>query len=140
MPNDYQRAGPVFERFLEEARDALDLTTRNQTYTVVEGVFRTFRRRLSVEEGLRFADTLPAVLRALFVEEWDISVPPVAYAERKVLEEEVAGLRRHHNFAPHGSIRAVARALRRFVDEQRFDQVLASLGDEARAFWSVEAD
>ena len=65
MPNEYQRAGEIFDRFLEDACIALDLTTRNQPYTTVQGVLLAFRRRLTVAEGLRFADALPAVLRKL---------------------------------------------------------------------------
>ncbi len=138
MPNEYQRAGEIFDRFLEDARVALDLTTRNQTYTTVQGVLLAFRRRLTVAEGLRFADALPAVLRAMFVKNWDIEVQPVAFSSREEMTEEVCSLRRHHNFSPANAIEGVARALRAHVDEKAFDAMLETLPDGAAAFWDVE--
>ncbi|WP_346909531.1 DUF2267 domain-containing protein [uncultured Roseibium sp.] len=137
MPDDYQRAGQIFESFLEDARIALDLTTRNQTYTTVQGVLLAFRRRLTVAEGLRFANELPAVLRALFVKDWDIEVLPVPFSSREDMMEEVQALRRHHNFSPANAIDGVARALRAHVDEKAFDAMLQSLPEGAVAFWEV---
>ncbi|AXS38910.1 DUF2267 domain-containing protein [Breoghania sp. L-A4] len=138
MPDEYQRAGQIFDRFLHDAGAALDLTTRNQTYTVVQSVLLVFRRRLTITQGLRFADELPAVLRALFVKEWDVAAPPMPFAGRDVLSEEVRMLRRHHNFAPPTAIRDVARALRGHVDARGFDVMLATLPREAAAFWSSD--
>ena len=135
MPNEYQRAGQMFEHFLEDARRELGVATRNQTYTIVQSVFLVFRRRLSVEEGLRFANELPAVLRALYVKDWDVGLMPAPFAGPEALAEEVRALRRHHNFAPVTAIGDVARALRRHVDVQAFDAVLAELPDGAAAYW-----
>lgn len=137
MPNEYQRAGEIFDRFLEDARVILDLTTRNQTYTAVEGVLLAFRRRLTVAEGLRFADALPAVLRALFVKDWDIEAQPVAFSSREEMTDEVRALRRHHNFSPANATDGVARALRAHVDEKAFDAMLRTLPEEAVAFWET---
>ncbi|MBD1545929.1 DUF2267 domain-containing protein [Roseibium aggregatum] len=137
MPDEYQRAGQIFEGFLEDARIALDLTTRNQTYTTVQGVLIAFRRRLTVAEGLRFANELPVVLRALFVKDWDIEAPPVPFSSREDMTEEVCSLRRHHNFSPANAIEGVARALRTHVDETVFDAMLGTLPEGAVAFWEV---
>jgi uncharacterized protein (DUF2267 family) len=43
----------------------------DRPYTMTQGVFQVFRRRLNVTEALRFADTLPPVLRAIFVADWN---------------------------------------------------------------------
>ncbi|WP_417681556.1 DUF2267 domain-containing protein [Roseibium sp.] len=135
MPNEYQRAGEIFDRFLEDARVALDLTTRNQTYTTVQGVLFAFRRRLTVPEGLRFANELPVVLRALFVKDWDVDEVPVAFSSREEMTKEVQALRRHHNFSPANAIEGVARALRAQVDGKAFDAMLETFPDGAKAFW-----
>ena len=137
MPDDYQRAGPVFESFLQDARVALDLSTRNQTYTTVQGVLLAFRRRLTLAEGLRFANELPAVLRAMFVKDWDLEVPPVPFSSREEMTAEVCSLRRHHNFSPANAIEGVARALRAHVDQKAFDAMLKTLPEGAVAFWEV---
>jgi uncharacterized protein (DUF2267 family) len=135
MPNEYQRAGEIFDRFLEDARIALDLTTRNQTYTTVQGVLFAFRRRLTVAEGLRFANELPAVLRAMFVKDWAAKAQPVPFSSREEMTEEVRALRRHHNFSPANAIEGVARAVRAHVDEKAFDVMLRTLPEGAAAFW-----
>lgn len=138
MPMDYQHASERFERFLDDARAALGLATRNQAYTTVQAVLLVFRRRLTVRDGLRFADVLPAVLRALFVADWDPDAPPRPFDSREALTAEVRALRTHHNFSPETAIRDVAGALRRTVDAEAFAQVLATLPDGAREFWRVD--
>lgn len=55
IPMELQHASEDFERFLADARDISGLTTRNQTYTMVQGVLQTFRRRLSLQDAIRFA-------------------------------------------------------------------------------------
>ena len=138
MPQHYQRAGEAFDAFLREARDELGHATRNQTYTTVEGVLLAFCRRLTVAQGLRFADALSAVLRAMFVANWNMSEPPVPFGSREAMTAEVKALRRDHNFAPETAIRDVARALARHVDATDFKAVMARLPKEAQAFWNAE--
>ena len=138
MPQQYQRAGEAFDAFLQDARDELGHATRNQTYTTVEGVLLAFRRRLTVEQGLRFADALPPVLRAMFVAGWTTSEPPAPFAAREAMTAEVKALHRDHNFAPDTAIRDVARALAKHVDATNFEAALATLPEQAWAFWNAE--
>ena len=137
MPQEYQIAAQRFEAFLADAGDALGLATRNQTYTVVEAVLLTFRRRLTAEQVLVFADGLPPMLRAIFVAGWRAGEPPADFADRAAMEREVRALRRNHNFAPEGSIAKVAGSFFRHVDTVRFDKALAGLSPEAKAFWEA---
>lgn len=137
VPSAYQRASLDFEAFLVDARECAGLVTTNQAYTMVEGVFRTFRRRLTVAEGLAFADVLPPVLRALFVEGWDTSAPAQPFASREAMTAEVQALRAAHNFSPANAIACVAAALRRHVPHERLEQVLAQLPAGARPFWAA---
>lgn len=137
IPLDLQHATEDFDRFLADARDTAGLGTRNQAYTMVDGVLRVFRRRLTLEEAIRFAGVLPPVLRAMFVADWDPAEPRLPFTERAAMTNEVQALRRNHNFAPPSAIRDVAAALRRQVDEDRFDRVLATLPEGAAGFWAV---
>lgn len=137
MPLEYQHASDDFERFLDEARERADLTTRNQTWTMVDAVFRVFRRRLTVAEGLRFAEALPPILRAMFVVDWDIEAAPLAFGSREALTREVQAVRPHHNFAPDTAIACVAAALRARVEPGAFEAVLAGLPKGARDFWAA---
>ena len=135
MPNEYQHASDDFDRFLVEVCAEADLATRNQAYTVVDGVLRAFRRWLEPRDAIRFAGVLPPVLRALFVADWDPDEPRRAFGDRAEMTREVQGLRPHHNFAPPGAIRDVAAALRRSVDGAALDAVLATLPEGATEFW-----
>jgi hypothetical protein len=69
---------------------------------------------------------LPAVLRAVFVADWNPEEPRRPFEDRAVMTQEVRALRADHNFAPETAIQDVARALRRHVDEAAFDRVLES--------------
>lgn len=136
IPMDIQHASADFERFLADAREVSGLTTRNQTYTMVQGVLTAFRRRLSVAEVVRFAGALPPVLRAIFIAGWDPETPPRPFADTEAVTREAQDLRRDHNFAPDTCIADVATALRRHVDAAAFDRVLSTLPPEAATFWS----
>ena len=135
IPIEYQHASKAFERFLADALDASGLATRNQAYTMVQAVFQTFRRRLQVSEAIRFASVLPPLLKALFIDDWDIAEPIRPFENRAAMTKEVQSLRRDHNFAPDSAIHDVAIALRRNVDEAELDRVLAQLPDGAAAYW-----
>lgn len=137
LPMEYQHASESFEKFLSDAKDALGLSTRNQTYTTVEAVLLVFRRRLDVREALRFADTLPPILRAIFVSGWDIDAPKRPFGSRAEMTAEVQALRPHHNFSPDSAIRDVASALRKAVDAPEFERVLATLPEDARDYWRI---
>ena len=136
VPMEYRRASAEFEAFLAEAADAAGLATRNQAFTMVEGVFTTFRRRLTAAEGIAFVQVLPPMLRALFVTGWEPEAAPSASWDQDVLAREVQALREHHNFAPETAIADVAAVLRRHVDAEAFAQVLDRLPAAAGAFWS----
>ena len=135
MPMDYAHAQEAFEAFLRDAKEELDLTTRHQTFTAVEGVLLVFRSRLTAEEALAFAGVLPPVLRAIFAAGWDIEAPKKPFADHEAMNAEVRRHRQHHNFAPDRAIERVSAALLKHVDEARFRAVLEGIGPEAFRFW-----
>ena len=137
VPAEYQRATDDFYKLLTDARDSAGLTTTNQAYTMVQGVLQAFRRRLEVNEAIRFLSVLPVGARALFVAEWDVNEPKRPFEDRAVMTKEVQALRAEHNFAPETAIRDVASALRRNLDEAAFDRVLATLHRGATEFWQL---
>ena len=140
MPWSYRHATKDWQAFLADAQDQLGTPTDHTTYTAVQGVLLTFRRRLSVAQGLAFAQVLPAVLRAIFIDSWDTDAAPRPFDSREVLEAEARSLRPHHNLTPDAPIAGVAWALRRAVDQAQLDRVLARLPAGAAAFWAVEVD
>lgn len=137
IPVEYQRATDHFHDFLADARDAAGLETVNQSYTMAQGVLRVFRRRLEIGDAIRFANVLPAGIRALFVADWDPGEERGRFEDTAAMTEEVQGLRPLHNYAPEDSIAAVARALRKHADNDALDRVLATLPEGAREFWQA---
>jgi uncharacterized protein (DUF2267 family) len=137
VPPEYQRATDHFYMLLTDVRDSAGLTTTNQAYTVLQGVFQVFRRRLDLKDALRFVSVLPVGARALFVAEWDTDEPRLDFEERALMTLEVQALRAEHNYAPETAIRDVAVALRRNVDQTAFERVLAMLPRGAAEFWRV---
>ncbi len=135
VPAEYERASAHFYELLVEARELAGLGSTHQAYTMVQGVLQTFRRRLTCEEAIAFANLLPVALRALFVTDWDTQAAVVPFADRATLTEEVHALRREHNFSPPSAIQDVAHALRKRVDEAKFDALLATLPAGAVAYW-----
>ena len=135
VPPQYQRATDDFFAFLSEARDQAGLVTTNQAYTMVQGVLQTFRRRLSLPDAIRFVGVLPAVVRALFVADWDPDEPQLPFGNLEAMTAEVQALRPNHNFAPKTAIRDVTVALRKHVDSATFDALLATLPAGAAEFW-----
>ncbi|MCB1338518.1 MAG: DUF2267 domain-containing protein [Maritimibacter sp.] len=140
MPWTYRHATKDWQAFLADAKEGLGLTSDNMTFTAVQGVLLAFRRRLTPSEVTAFADLLPAVLRALFVAEWDPEAPPLPWPERALLEAEVRAHRPDHNLTPDHPIAPVAAALRRATRGPDLDRVLARIGPEAQAFWAVRPD
>ena len=59
MPWTYRQASREWQAFLGDARDAMDLSSDNVTFTAVQGVCLAFRRRLTPQQAVDFAQVLP---------------------------------------------------------------------------------
>ena len=140
MPWAIRHATKDWQAFLTDVKDRMDLTSDNSAYTAVDAVLQVFRRRLSVEEAIAFAQILPACLRALFVQDWNVTATPVPFATRDEMRREAQAVRKDHNLTPDHAIEAVAWALRRHVRQRDLDDFLAQLPRGATDFWHVETD
>lgn len=135
IPMEYRQASADFDHFILDARDIAGLQTTNQAYTMVQAVLQTFRRRLEISDALLFANALPPVLRAIFIDDWDLEEPIMPFSGRVAMTREVQAFRGDHNLSPDTTIADVAAALRRNVDEAVLDRVLARLPQGAVDFW-----
>lgn len=138
MPWTYRHASREFRSFLDDVQERLNLSSDNMAYTAVDGVFHAFRRRLTAAQGLRFAEVLPSVLRAIFVAGWHPVDAPPPFGTRTEMTREAQSLRPHHNLTPDNAIEATAWALRRHVREDDLDRALAGLPPGAAEFWHVD--
>lgn len=134
MPWTYRHASREWRAFLDDARERMDLVSDNSAYTAVDAVFQVFRRRLTAQQGLDFADVLPSIPRAIFVAGWRIR-EPVPFTDRAALTAEVKAVRPDHNLTPDNAIEATAWAVRRCTNRIDLERVLAGLPDGARDFW-----
>lgn len=139
VPKDYRHASEDFLRFLEAVKSASGLWSTHVAFTMAQGVFQVFRRRLTTAEAIHFANELPAALRALFVAEWDINEPRATFDAMQAMNQEVKALRPHHNFATDTAIEDVAQALRTVCGEQALSALLSGLPEDARRFWFAGA-
>ncbi|MCU0902828.1 MAG: DUF2267 domain-containing protein [Tabrizicola sp.] len=137
MPWTYRQATREWQAFLADARTAMDLTSDNATFTAVEGVLQAFRRRLTPQQAIDFAQVLPAVLRALFVADWQLDKGPLPPGTRADWTAEAMALRPHHNLTPPNCVAATALALRQSVLREDLDRVLSTLPPFAAEFWST---
>ncbi len=137
VPREYALASAEFEAFLIDVRTFCDHQTTHQAYHTATGVFRAFRRRLTIAEALLFADALPPLLRAMFVEDWRADQPVVREIDGESLLRDVRSHGRHHNFAPDDAVACVARAVLAHVDRQRFELALRALPGWAAALWGL---
>lgn len=136
MPWTYRQATREWQAFLADAKSAMNLTSDNAACTAVEGVLHAFRRRLTPQQAIDFAQVLPSVLRALFIADWQLA-DPVARGSRADWTAEAMALRPHHNLTPPNCVEATALALRKAVLRHVLDRVLATLPAFAAEFWST---
>lgn len=138
VPAEYERASDQFYKYLVDARDTAGLWSTHVTYTMTQGVFQVFRRRISTKDAIAFANVLPVCLRALFVTDWDLEEPRREFESIDEMNREVKKLREAHNFSTDNAIGHVAKALRRHVDEESLDRLLDSFPGGAKEFWETE--
>ena len=137
-PTEYQRASDHFAQFLEDAKEEAGLGSIHQAYTMIQGVFQVFRRRLEIRDAIRFTGALNACMRAFFIADWDPDETILPFDSVANMNKEVKRLRPDHNVSPPDSIIQVARAVRKNVDEKVFSEVLEGLSPEARDFWKTD--
>ena len=136
-PHEYMVATEKFADFLGDVKEEAGFGSRHMAYTMAQGVFQVFRRRIDQRSAIRFASVLPVGMRALFVDEWDTEEEQLPFTDLAVLNEEVKDLRPLHNYATPTAIQQVAAAVKKHVDQEKVREVLKEISDEALAFWQM---
>ncbi|KAB2851425.1 MAG: DUF2267 domain-containing protein [Hyphomicrobiaceae bacterium] len=131
----YALASQDYQRFIIDARDSLNLATTHQAFTVVQSVLWVFRRRLQAEQAIRFAQFLPPVLAAMFLQDWDPRQAAGPFLSREEHDREVRSVRPDHNFSSANAVETIAAVLRRHVRAAELDRLLTTFSTEALQFW-----
>ena len=134
-PPDFETASRDFDVFLDRLKLETDTTTRHQAFQIAYAVLRVFRNHLETRDALVFADALPPLLRAMFVEDWTPVDAPPPFPSRAELDREVMAIRRDHSLAGPGSIDDVARGLFACSDRSRLELALERMPVAARDFF-----
>jgi len=107
-------------------------------YTMVQGVFQVFRRRLTLSESVIFLSAFNAGMRALYTADWDPEEKLLPFGTMENMNKEVLLLRPDHNYSPENAIQITARAVWKNVDKYKFEEVLKRLPLGAVEFWRIE--
>ena len=137
-PVEYQRASDHFAKFLTDTKNESYLGSIHQAYTMIQGVFQVFRRRLTIKESIIFLSALNVGMRALYTIDWDPDEKIIPFSSMEEMNMEVKILRPNHNFATETAIQEVAKSIRKNVDLELFENTLKKLPVEAQNFWSIE--
>ncbi|MCC5814831.1 MAG: DUF2267 domain-containing protein [Leptospira sp.] len=135
-PAEYQRATDHFSKFLTDTKLVSMVGSVHQAYTMAQGVFQVFRRRVSMEESLLFMQSLNVGLRALYSSEWNPNEKRKQWESLEIMNLEVKELRPKHNFSTPTAIQDVSTSLRMNVEIELFENTLNKLSHDARLFWS----
>jgi len=138
MPFAYRTATADFEAFLNDLQAISMLQTWHQCFQTLRAVFLVFRSHVPPQVAMDFAQSLPAVLRAIFIEDWDLSAPTLPFSSPQDLLHEVLAVRRDHNLSPPTAIADVARALRNAMKPEDHAFMLSRLPPDAAAFWRTD--
>ena len=136
MPWTYRHPEKEWRGFVEDIREVLGTPSSNIAYTAAEGVLTAFRQRLTPVQTLEFADELPSVIRALFLQGWRME-PPRPWAAHADYVAEAKALRRNHNFAGDRAVEAVSFALHRAMGPEQLGRALSRIGPKAAEFWAL---
>jgi len=136
-PHEYQVATDRFSDFLGDVKEEADFGSRHMAYTMVQGVFQVFRRRVDLKSAISFSNVLPVGMRALFVADWNLDEEQLTFTDMETMNREVRQLRSDHNFSTPSAIQQVAVAVKKYVDQEEVRKVLSEISDEALAFWQV---
>ena len=137
-PHEYMVATDKFAAFLNDVKKEAGFGSSHMAYTMVQGVFQVFRRRISFKDAIAFANVLPVGLRALFIDDWDVGEERLSFTDFETMTREVQDLRPDHNFATDKAIQQVAAALKKHVDPEKLRKVLEGISEEAVAFWQMD--
>ena len=101
--------------------------------------FSRFPQPREPQVALDFANALPPVLRAIFIEDWNLASPVTPMPGKEKLRAEVKAIREAHNFSTDTAIAEVALALHSNMNELDHGLLLKNLPAEAAAYWKVES-
>lgn len=140
MALNFQKYVQDAKRFIREVANELgDPDDLNRAERVLRAVLRTMRHRLTPVESLQFIAQLPMMIKAIYVEGWQITNK---YQQLRHLDDFVSMVRAEEVQMGYShyetdeqveqSIRAVFAVLKNYVSEGEVEDVVATLPKELK--------
>lgn len=122
--------------WLEELREELSLSDRQQAYHVLRAVLHALRDRLTVAEAVDLGAQLPMLIRGMYYENWTPNDKPIKERKREeFLAHIAAALRESPGTYPEGVAWGVFKLLERHVSAGEIGDVKSILPTEIRGLW-----
>ena len=140
IPLDVTTATEQLESWVLELQARAMLGSVNQSFPMLRAVLQEVRDRVPVDDALRLADALPALVRGVMLERWHPQAPNPA-ADRPFLEAVRARVAGHHA-PPDSIVDDVLAVLAHHVYPQYLPVLTARLPPELGAAWrtALEAE
>jgi uncharacterized protein (DUF2267 family) len=138
IPLDVTSATEQMETWVAELQARAMLGSVNQSFPMLRAVLQEVRDRVTVDDALRLADALPALVRGVMLEAWHPQEPNSG-AGRPFLEAVKARLAGHHA-PPDSIVEDVLAVLVQHIYPQYLQVLTARLPSELRAAWRTALD
>jgi len=140
IPLDVTNATEQLEAWVQELQERALLGSVNQSFPLLRAVLQELRDRVTLDDALRLADALPALVRGVMLERWHPEVPnPLAGRPYlAAVRERVAG----HHVPPDSIVDDVLAVLAHRVYPQQVTVLTERLPPELQAPWraALEAE
>jgi len=135
MPPEIAQASVQFMELLGALKERAYLQTHNQCYAMLRAVLHEYRDFMTVEQAVAFAGALPAVARAIFIEDWKPSDTPPAPPEPEAFTRSVVRRLSPHHIPPDSIAGDVFAVLSPRCNQARLSSAIKALPAELQAIW-----
>ena len=144
MPPEIAYASRQFMDLLGSLKKTAGLQTHNQCYAMLRAVLHEFRAHLTIEQAIGFADALPPLGRAIFIEDWQPTERPASVPSRQAFADAVERRLSPHHVPPERIADAVFAVLNERADARKMavvhDSLPAGLAELCRSGADVGTD
>ena len=135
MPQEIAYASKQFMELLGALKERALLETHNQCYAMLRAVLHEFRSYMTIKQAIAFADGLPPLVRAIFVEGWQPADEPPPPPSRKEFASAVARRLAPHHYAPDNLASDVFAVLVPRAERTKIARVMDELPADLNNLW-----
>lgn len=135
MASHFEKYAHEGNRFINQVAEEIGYPDDHElAFRVTRAVFRALRDRIAVEESMHLISELPMALKAVYVDDWNITRKRANYSTKQDMLVDVTGQLQtgllDFAFEPEEKVKAVFRVLRHTVSEGEMRHVINQLNPE----------